>query len=288
MAVLQNEYIKAELSTLGASVDALYYNNALVGDKGSIKGRFANRIGGAQFEIGGTVYKLPANEFGNTLHGGPLGFGKREWEEKTEKDAEGHTTAVVYELISEDGDQGFPGTMKTRVRYSLDQTALVIDYEAVCDKDTVINLTNHLYFNLNGIDETADSHDHRVYIDSDSILALDEELVPTGEFIDVSGTRFDFRKEADIHGSYDNCYVMKADKNSDYKSAGPVAILTGTKSGNKMEVYTDCVGVQLYNTDTQVCLEAQSFPDSMHHETFPSVMLKSGETFISRTVYKFI
>lgn len=258
-------------------------NDAYVG---ASVGRYANRIGGAHFELNGVGFDITANEGENTLHGGK-GFDKRSFS------AAVGDNSVSFTLHDPDGGDGFPGDLDVCVKYTLtDENALVIDYFAESDRDTVINLTNHSYFNLNG-GGTALSHELR--INAEHYLTVDAGLIPTGELAPVEGTAFDFRSLRLIKdGFYDHCFVL---------SGTDCAELYSADSGIKMCVATDMPAVQfycagslgsrqgkngaVYEPNYAVCLETQRFPDAPNKPDFPSSLLKAGDKFTSRTVYTF-
>jgi len=258
-------------------------NDAFIG---ASVGRFANRIGGAHFEINGVGYDITVNEGKNTLHGGK-GFDKRTFY------AEAGESSVIFKLSDPDGGDGFPGELHVSVRYTLtENNGLIIDYLAQSDKDTVINLTNHSYFNLNGEGRILG---HKLCINADSYLAIDSGLIPTGEYVPVEGTEFDFRSMREIKlGSYDHCFVL---------SGSDCAELYSDESGIRMKVTTDMPAVQfyaagclwerkgkngaLYTPNSGLCLETQRFPDAPNKPQFPSSLLKADELFESRTVYEF-
>ena len=273
LITLQNGELRMEVDTRGACIKTLSFRGTEVGRDGITVGRYANRIADAKLTLFFGEFELDANENGNTLHGGAEGFDKKEWT-VTERDRE----HVGLELISEDGDQGFPGTLNVRAEYRIDGSALKITYNAVSDAPTVVNLTNHLYFNLNG---GGPSGDHMLKINSDKVLEVDGQLIPTGRLLDVRGTRFDHRRQKRFRPDFDCCYALNG------RGLRTVAVLKGCESGISMEVETDQPGLQLYNTDTHICLETQHFPDSPHHPEFPDTMLLRGQIFETRTTYSF-
>lgn len=281
MAILSNQNIAVELCAQGAAISKLYFQTTCIAENGITVGRFANRIGGGNLPIGGRTYHLLTNENRNTLHGGPNGFSKRMWDETLEFDGRGNLSAVTFRLRSENGDQGFPGNLVAQVRYQLTDTALEISYKAFSDRDTVISLTNHAYFNLNGLDGKDCLNTHELMIVADQILETDKALVPTGKLLAVDGTPFDFRIPKIYQQNYDHSFVLQSSPTK------PCAILTGLNSGLQMKVYTDCPCMQLYNTDTQICLETQQFPDSENHPGFPSAVLLANQVYQSKTVYQF-
>jgi aldose 1-epimerase len=278
---------------------------------GVIVGRYANRIAGAQFRLDGRTYKLPANDGSNTLHGGVKGFDKVVWKaEPFERPGE---VGVVLTHVSPDGDQGFPGTLSARVTYTLtDRNELAIDYHATTDKTTVVNLTQHTYFNLAGEGSGA-VLDHQLMLNADRYTPVDAKLIPAGEPANVDGTPFDFRTahaigerinadhpQLKIGKGYDHNFVINR-QNEELVLAARVEEPT---TGRVMEVHTTEPGVQLYtgnHLDGKLmgkagkpyrerggfCLETQHYPDSPNKPSFPSTTLKPGEEYRSRTVYAF-
>ncbi|MGA3222214.1 MAG: aldose epimerase family protein [Acidobacteriaceae bacterium] len=273
---------------------------------GSIVGRYGNRIAHATFTLDGKRYDLPANDGVNTLHGGIKGFDKLVW--KGQEIPHG----VELTLVSKDGDQGFPGTLTARVRYTLEAHALKIEYFATTDKDTVLNLTNHSYFNLAG-EGQGDILNHLVIIPADRYTPVDSGLIPTGELAPVAGTPLDFHKATAIGariddpneqmrlgGGYDHNFVLNG-KMGVLQEAARVVEPT---SGRVLTVETTQPGVQFYSGNfldgtlhgkhghvyakhTGFCLETQHFPDSPNHPKFPTSELKPGETYHSVTFFKF-
>lgn len=263
---------------------------------GCVAGRYANRIAKGKFILNGAEHRLSRNEGDNTLHGGKVGISKKTFK------AQPLGEEVIFTITSPDGDQGFPGNLEIKVTYALtDDNVVVITYDAVSDKDTIINLTNHSYFNLNGCKR--DILNNIVQINSDEITAVDESLIPTGEIIEVGGTPYDLRKPTELseyipvplEGGYDVNYVLKG---------ADCAEVYSPDTGIKMRVKTDLPGVQFYtagalaqNTPGRgeqiykpfygLCLETQNFPDAINHKNFPSGVLKAGETYHSVTEYKF-
>ena len=275
MIELKSAHLAVALDPFGATIHRLSWDGVQIADKGVTVGRFANRIAGGSLTVNGIDYRLSVNENRNTLHGGMVGFSKRPWAGEVLPEE----NAAVFRLTSDDGDQGFPGTMQAEVRFTLLDAAIRIDYRATCDKDTVINLTNHTYFNLNGIDDTALASEHELYLNADRYLEVDAELIPTGKLVAVDGTAFDFRTQKRYLDSFDHNFVLN--------EGAPAAILRGCRSGLVMQVLTDRPGIQLYNTKEQICLETQNFPDAVHYPHFPSALLKKGEVFQSTTIYQF-
>ncbi len=273
---------------------------------GGIIGRYANRIAHGAFQLDGHTYSIPKNDGDNALHGGIRGFDKVVWTAKQIPDG------VELAYVSKDGDQGFPGTLTTTVRYTLNGGALRIEYSATTDKDTVLNPTNHSYFNLAGQGK-GDVLRHVLKIDASRITPVDANLIPTGELEPVKGTPFDFRTPHAIgeridaddaqlrlgHG-YDHNFVLDHVPGQ----LAEAAEVYEPTTGRILRVLTDQPGVQLYtgnfldgsikgkegrvyNRRFAFCLETQHFPDSPNHPSFPSTELKPGEKFHSVTVYEF-
>lgn len=274
---------------------------------GSAIGRNANRIGKAQITINSKVYELQKNNGENNLHGGNPGYNRRMWKGVIADD-----NKVEFSIESPDGDQGFPGNAKVKISYTLtEDNELRIGYEASADQDTIFNLTNHSYFNLEGQDSD-DVLEHQVWMDADAFTPTDDGLIPTGEIRSVEGTPMDFRSfhalgeriEEDYEplkqaGGYDHNYVLN--------NEGAYALcckLRSLKTGIVMEVYTDLPGMQLYCANfldeeaggkngrvygkrSAVCFESQYFPDAVHHENFKSPVFRAGDKYCSMTGYKF-
>lgn len=242
-------------------------------------GRYANRIAGAAFTLDGKRYELSANEGPNTLHGGREGFDKAVWRVAGANENETRLTHT-----SPDGDQGFPGRMDIEVRYIVEDGALRVEYAAVCDRDTVVNLTNHTYFNLRGAD-SGEVADQALQIFASRYTPVDSALIPTGEFASVAATPLDFRQPRPITSyHYDNNFVLDRTENR----LGRAAIAGDPISGRMLEVLTTEPGLQLYTGNPRAfALETQHFPDSPHHPQFPSTVLRAGERFESTTVLRF-
>ncbi len=277
---------------------------------GATIGRYGNRIGHAQFKLEGKTYKLPANDNGNTLHGGPAGFDKHVWSAVAGSSADGETLELTY--ISKDGDAGFPGTLTAKVVYTLTaKNELKIDYTATTDKPTVVNLTNHSYFNLAG-PGVGDILAHEVMIDAARFTPVDVNLIPTGELRPVAGTPFDFTKSTAVGSRIDAAdEQIKFGKGYDHnwvlnKGAGGLtkaAEVHEKKSGRVMEVWTTEPALQFYTGNFldgtlhgkgkiyghrgALCMETQHYPDSPNRPTFPSTELKPGATYHTTTVYRF-
>ncbi len=274
---------------------------------GALVGRCANRIGGARFTLGGREYRLPQNDGGNHLHGGPAAFDKRLW--TIEEAAEGRLT---LSLVSEDGDAGYPGRLDVRVSYTLADGALEIDYFAVSDADTVCNLTSHAYFNLSG-HASGPVNAQRVCVFADAYTPADAALIPTGELATVEGTPMDLRggvvigEGADLPfealrlaGGYDHNWAV----NGRPGVLRPAARAESDETGVRMEVLTTQPGVQLYTGNGMdgfprgkggapyarrwgFCLETQAFPNAVNQPNFPSPVLKKGEEYRHKTVFRF-
>jgi aldose 1-epimerase len=258
----------------------------------SVIGRFANRIKDARFTIDGTEYTVTKNNGPNHIHGGRKNFARVVWEAEAlpVKDNE---AGVKLTYVSPDGEEGFPGTLKTVVNYTLtDDNELRIDYEASTDKPTVVNLTNHAYFDLSG---SGDFSKHELWLNCDSYTVADKQLIPTGELASVKGTPLDFGRYTPIgarldqitepvKGFYDHNYVIN------WGGGGLVlaARVREPGSGRVMEVHTDQPGVQLYTGNRRgFCLETQHYPDAINQPAFPSPIVRPGEPFKSATVFKF-
>ena len=272
---------------------------------GAIIGRYGNRIGDARFSLNGVEYNLSKNDGQNSLHGGARGFDKRLWQATPLS-----PQSLELKYRSADGEEGYPGNLDVSVKYTLtDANELRIDYSATTDKETVINLTNHSYFNLAG---DGDILAHEVTINADRFTPIDRGLIPTGELEDVTGTPFDFRTATPIGkrieqkdqqlmfaGGYDHNWVL----NRSGSGLETVAKVTDPKSGRVMEVLTTQPGLQFYTGNfldgtlkgkgrtytrrSAFCMETQHFPDSPNKPSFPSTVLKPGSTYQSTTVYRF-
>ena len=270
---------------------------------GCIAGRYANRIAKGRFRLDGAEYKLATNNGENHLHGGVKGFDKVIWDAKTEKGME--VVSLKLKYVSRDGEEGYPGTLTTVVSYSLGKNnELSINYGATTDKPTVVNLTQHSYFNLA---DTGDALGHLVSINAERYTVVDETLIPTGELRPVQGTPMDFRKPqaignriANVKGGYDHNYVL----NEEEKGPWLAARVSEPQSGRTMEVWTTEPGVQFYTGNFLdgslvgkggtryvkhfgFCLETQHFPDSPNRPEFPSTVLRKGQKYSQLTVLKF-
>ncbi|WP_413753697.1 galactose mutarotase [Streptomyces sp. R-74717] len=252
---------------------------------GALVGRYANRIGGARFELDGQTHRVTRNEGRNHVHGGARGFDKRVWQ------AREVTDGVRLSLVSEDGEEGFPGRLTVSATYTLDAGgALRIAYRATTDAPTVLNLTNHTYWNLAG-GNSGSALGQVLRIAAGQITPADAESLPTGEFLPVDGTRFDFRDPKPVGAGYDHNFVL------DSAGSGPAAELYDAVSGRVLTVTTTEPGMQLYTADhldgrpfgpcAGIALETQHFPDSPNRPEFPSAVLRPGEEYVSTTVYGF-
>lgn len=280
---------------------------------GALVGRFANRIGKARFTLDGIVYSLDQNNGPNALHGGSKGFDKVVWTaEPFEREDE---VGINLSYESEDGEEGYPGNLSVAVTYTLNnQNALRIDYSATTDRKTIINLTNHSYFNLAGSGTVLD---HVVELNADQFTPTNDTLIPTGELRSVEGTPMDFRQPMSIGqriddeyqplqqaGGYDHNWVLnKAEDSTELLSH--CATVTEPSSGRKLEVHTTQPGVQFYTGNMMpsrgitgkggqkyprrggFCLETQNFPDAPNQPSFPSAVLKPSETYEHTTIFRF-
>ncbi|QUW91093.1 aldose epimerase family protein [Streptomyces sp. V17-9] len=252
---------------------------------GALVGRYANRIAGGRFPLDGRTYAVVPNEGPNTLHGGERGFDKRVW------DVEAVAGGVRLSRVSPHGEEGFPGRLEMSATYTLDGSgALRIGYEAVTDAPTVLNPTNHSYFNLSG---SGHAGGHELRLAASRITPVDAGLIPTGGLDDVTDTRFDFRRARKIGSGYDHNFVLDKGVTD---AAEEVAELYDPASGRVLTVATTEPGLQLYTADhlgepfapgDGVALETQHFPDSPNRPGFPSTVLRPGEVFRSETVYRF-
>jgi aldose 1-epimerase len=260
----------------------------------AVIGRVANRIAGAQFELDGTTYKLNANEKKNTIHGGRKGFAQAVWtvEDGPERMNE---SSVKLSYVSKDGEEGYPGNLKTTVTYSLtDKNEFRIEYEAETDKPTIVNLTNHAYWNLAG---GGSCLDNILWIPAKSYTPTDDELIPTGEIVPVKDTPMDFTRPTRIGerieqlkpklNGYDHNYVL-----GEGKGLKMAARLVDPKTGRIMEVRTTQPAVQIYTANhlahTAVCIETQHYPDAIHHTNFPPIVVRPGKPLKQMTLFTFL
>lgn len=280
------------------------------GYQGALIGRVGNRIGGAKFTLDGKTYELAKNDGNNSIHGGVSGFNAKIW--NAEEAGTENEPALVLTYTSPDGEENYPGTLEIKVTYTLTKEGHIsIHYEAETDKPTIINMTNHAYFNLSGFDAGV-IDDHRLWLDCDKINSLDNELIPDGKLIDVTGTVYDFRTERRVgdgfgdsfpmmkeFGGYDNNFVIENFDGS-YKKYG---CLRDPKSGRRLDLYTDQPCIQVYTGNMivlsdpafkknvpqykhcAVCLETQCMPDAINHEGFTNIVLRPGEKYDTTTTY---
>jgi len=271
---------------------------------GALVGRYGNRIAKAQFSLDGESYALAANNGNNTLHGGLEGFDKKLWSPQIIGCDE--RAALKLSYVSPDGEEGYPGNLSVSVTYELLMDQLFISYEAETDKATVLNLTNHSYFNLAGEGTILD---HILYINASKYTPVNDELIPTGELANVEGTPFDFRKPNVIGERFENLSGEPVGYDHNYVIDGNegemrlAAKALDPKSGRFIEVSTTEPGVQFYTGNfldgtlksgnrtygqhSGFCLETQHFPDSPNQENFPTTVLRPGEKFLSQTIFKF-
>ncbi|HLI77994.1 MAG TPA: aldose epimerase family protein [Acidobacteriaceae bacterium] len=271
---------------------------------GCTVGRYANRLAGGRFELEGTTYQVDVNDGPNTLHGGADGLWHRNWNARVLPDG------VEFSIQSRDGDQGFPGTLSVIARYRLSDNQILMDYEATTDQTTVINLTNHAYFNLAG-EGSSSILDHELQIEADAYTPIDETAIPLGPLEPVAGTPFDFTTphtvgdrihEAHLQlqrgRGYDHNFVLRGEPGQ----LRPAASATHPATGRRLEVATTEPGVQFYSGNyldgstvgkegapylwrSAFCLETQHFPDSPNQPAYPSTVLRPGEPFRSTTVW---
>ena len=249
------------------------------GSAGKTIGRYANRIARGAFTLDGATFALLTNEGRNTLHGGPDGFSKRTWEVAAQSAA-----SVTFALRSPDGDQGFPGALECSVRYTWsNENALRIDYTATTDTPTVVNFTNHVYFNLTG-EAGRSIAQHRLQLAASRYTPVDAESIPTGEVVAVDALR-DFRTERDVGTAAFDCNFALDGYDGTLRYA---ATLTDPESGRTLVVETTEPGVQLYTGKPgAIALETQHFADAPNHPNFPSTVLRPGAAFASTTIYRF-
>jgi aldose 1-epimerase len=290
--------------TLGFSSIDGYLNDDMY--LGCVVGRYANRIGKATFKLDGKTYSLYANDHGNTLHGGLKGFDKKVWDATQQ----GDTLTLTY--TSPDGEEGYPGTLKVTVQYILtNNNELIMKYEATTDKKTIVNLTNHAYYNLHG-EGNGDILDHYLEIFASQTTPVDSLLIPTGALADVTNTPFDFRKPHKIGERInDDNDQLKKGKGYDHnwvldKKENELSLavrLTDSISGRILELYTTEPGIQVYsgnfmngkvvgksgkpyNYRGAIAMEPQHFPDSPNKPNFPSVVLEPGKTYTQTSIVK--
>ncbi|WP_028973137.1 aldose epimerase family protein [Spirochaeta cellobiosiphila] len=269
---------------------------------GSSVGRYANRIGKAEFELNSKLYKLTANDNENTLHGGPQGYHRRLFEYTIEETKT--SIKVTFTRLSPDGEEGYPGNVNVSFSYTLnEENDLILDFDAKSDTDTYINLTNHAYWNLEGFG--TDILNQELRIDADSYVEIDTDCIPTGQISSTTNSSFDFKspitfKQAFSKQSkgFDHCFIL----NERPKDKVQIEAYS-PKTGRKLSIWTDQPGVQLYTCSNfdraqlrgkkdltvngAFCLEVQGLPDSMHHNNFPQCLVKAGETYSKQGIHKF-
>ncbi len=301
-----------QLTDVVAGYDSLRDYVLAPGYLGALVGRVCNRIANGKFRLGIKEYQIYKNNNGNSLHGGKVGFSHKIWDAKSE---DGEEPRLILSLVSPDGDENYPGTLSVTVTYSLLRSnALSIHYEATTDKKTIVNLTNHAYFNLGGF-SSGKIFDHVLQMDADKYIPTDENLIPTGEIRSVVGTPFDFREPKTIGKDFDL-------ENPDMKLAGgfdhcpcfaggetktPVLRIEAYEpnSGRLMQVYTNQPAVQFYtgnfmweieaplkggcpaSIQSAFCLETQKMPDAINHSNFDDIVLNPGEKYDYTTIYQF-
>jgi len=274
---------------------------------GATLGRYAGRIADGRFTLDGIEHVLAQNSAPNHNHGGVTGFDKVVWEAKQLRNG------VQFDYTSPDKEEGYPGTLKARVTYTLtDANELIIDYRAATDRATPVNLSNHTYFNLAG-EGSATVLDHELMIDAEEMLSIGKTSIPTGKIASVAGTPFDFRHPKPVgrdinqpneqlaNGSgYDHTFILNPKK----EVKKPAAVLYEKTSGRKLQVFTDQPGLQLYTANfldgslkgksgkpylkrSSLCLETQHFPDSPNQPRFPNTILRPGKTYQTQTIYQF-
>jgi aldose 1-epimerase len=281
---------------------------------GAVVGRYGNRIAKGIFRLNGRQYSLATNNAPNHLHGGKKGFDAVIWAARRLSDS-----SIELSYLSKDGEEGYPGNLRITVTYTLNGNALTVNYQATTDKPTVLNLTNHSYFNLNG-QGSGTINNHLLQIDADRYTPVDSTLIPTGKIDSVSGTPFDFRHPTAIGArvnetntelrygkGYDHNFVLNIVKADTSKKAGalrPAAMVWADQSGIVMGVYTDQPGIQFYGGNflngtnplksgkkddyrSAFCLETQHFPDSPNEPSFPTVQLKPGQVYNTTTDFRF-
>lgn len=278
---------------------------------GAIVGRYANRIDNGSFSIDDNDYSIPINNNGTSLHGGIKGFDKVNWN-VVSYDSINHNS-IKLNYLSKHMEEGYPGNLNTYVKYTLtEDNELVVEYQAETDKPTVLNLTQHTYFNLSG-ESSGDILDHNLLINADSFLPVNEKIIPTGEIKSVENTPFDFRKikkigkdiniedrQLKLGNGYDHCWVL-----NDYnKKSRKIGEVNSNKTKINMEIFSDLPGVQLYTGNfldgslnskkdlkyinrSGFCLETQFYPNSPNNQNFPSTKLEPGKIFYSKTSFKF-
>lgn len=320
VAVLKNEHLEAHILSYAAAIQRLIVPDrsgkpvdvvlgypdvegyeANGGAMGSVVGRFANRIAGAKFYLNAEEYHVTVNDHGNCLHSGEHGFMRTVFEMEPAPDG---GDGVLLRAVSPDGTDGFPGNVTLEVLYTLAGSGLMIQYTATTDAPTVINITNHSYFNLNGHGNVLT---HTLQVAADSFLEGDENCLPTGRILPVDGTAMDFRTPRMVGEAVDSdepCVKRSGGYDSNFLLRGtPAAVLHAEESGITLTVTTDQPGVQVYSANfltrrpgkngatydlrSGLCLETQHYPDAIHHPDWPTCVLKAGMIFKSFTRFAF-
>jgi aldose 1-epimerase len=261
---------------------------------GATVGRYAGRIANGTFQLSGREFLLNKNNGNHSLHGGNSGLSQMDWKVKSVRD--NVNPSITLTCVSPDGDENYPGELNVELTYILsEQNELIVTYKAVSTEDTVINLTHHSYFNLDGHDSDISNQD--LYVNSSKVLETTTENIPTGRVLNMEGQSFDFTIEKKCPINIDSTFVLE-------KENSPVATLSSKKNNLKMSVFTDQPGVHIYvggncfntikgkegaeyHSTSGICFETQNFPDAPNHPNFPNSILKKGETYRHRTVYQF-
>ncbi len=305
MLELKSSALRATFSTLGARLVSVFMDGVdlvagggtneqfLAGDwtAGAVIGRIAGRITNARFTLDGTEHMLVPNMGGHQLHGGPDNFGNRHW------NAQSTDNSVRFTIHSPDGDQGYPGAVDASATYTLDGNTLSLDLEARTTKPTVINLTNHAYWNLSG--GTRNAFDHEMMINAEAYLPLNGLLLPSGEVRKVEGACQDFRTRKIVGEFFDNCWVLNGQRGTLRHGL----TLRDSVSGRQMDVWTTEAGMQMYTAfhwsegmpgrngplkqSAAIAIEPQNFPDAPNHANFPSAALRPWETYRHRMEWRF-
>ena len=266
-----NDGLVVSFSNYGARITSLKYKGKEIARNGFVSGRCANRIANASFILNDKEYQLDRNEGNNHLHGGSKGFSKKHWElkNKTEK-------SISFYLHSPDGEMGYPGNLDITVTYALSEdNELLIEYQALSNSDTILNPINHLYI-------ANPNNASKLYISASKYTEKGKDRIPTGRIISVNNTKYDFESKKALipNEPYDVNYVLNGE--------GFRKVASLENKDLVVDLFTDRPGLQLYQTKKYVCLEAQMFPDAIHHPNFPSPVIKKDAAFYSKTAYRFI
>ena len=268
--IFNNAGMVVYFSNYGARITSVKYKGKEIARNGYISGRCANRIAGASFKLNDKTYYLDKNEGDNHRHGGTLGFSKKLWRLKNLDD-----NSITFSLHSPNGDMGYPGNLDISVTYTLSSNGmLLIEFKAQCDQDTILNPINHLFINTR-------TNQFKLWINADSYTEKDQNNIPTGKILPNNKTIYDFSKFKLVNPKcvYDINYVLNDD------GFRKVASLKAVDAC--IDIYTDRPGLQLYQSQKHICLEAQLFPDAIHFDHFPSPILKKDAAFYSKTAYHF-